>query len=43
MSSTLDWGHRELMCPPPFFGVLYEFNPWMHREVTIDPVRALEQ
>jgi N-dimethylarginine dimethylaminohydrolase len=28
------------MCPPKFFGVLYEINPWMHREVTADPERA---
>ena len=24
------------MCPPEHFGVLYEINPWMHREVTVD-------
>ena len=24
------------MCPPSYFGVLYEINPWMHREVTVD-------
>jgi N-dimethylarginine dimethylaminohydrolase len=28
------------MCPPQHFGVLYEINPWMHREVTVDPERA---
>jgi arginine dihydrolase len=33
---TLDWGHRYLMCPPEHFGVLYEINPWMHREVKVD-------
>ena len=43
MTSPLDWGHRYLMCPPQFYGVLYEINPWMHREVAIDPDRALEQ
>jgi N-dimethylarginine dimethylaminohydrolase len=24
------------MCPPEHFGVLYEINPWMHREVKVD-------
>jgi N-dimethylarginine dimethylaminohydrolase len=24
------------MCPPEHFGVLYEINPWMHREVSVD-------
>jgi N-dimethylarginine dimethylaminohydrolase len=24
------------MCPPEHFGVLYEINPWMHREVVVD-------
>jgi N-dimethylarginine dimethylaminohydrolase len=31
------------MCPPEHFGVLYEINPWMHREVTVDRDRAREQ
>jgi N-dimethylarginine dimethylaminohydrolase len=31
------------MCPPDFFGVLYEINPWMHAEVQADPARAAEQ
>jgi N-dimethylarginine dimethylaminohydrolase len=31
------------MCPPEHFGVLYEINPWMHREVRADPERAREQ
>ncbi len=31
------------MCPPTHFGVLYEINPWMHAEVTVDPDRALVQ
>ena len=39
----LAWGHRFLMCPPLHFGVLYEINPWMHREVTVDRDRAREQ
>lgn len=40
---SLTWGHRYLMCPPGHFQVLYEINPWMHREVQADPQRALEQ
>jgi N-dimethylarginine dimethylaminohydrolase len=39
----LEWGRRYLMCPPRHFGVLYEINPWMSREVSVDPDRALAQ
>lgn len=39
----LDWGRRYLMCPPSYFGVLYEINPWMHREVAVDRDRARAQ
>jgi N-dimethylarginine dimethylaminohydrolase len=39
----LDWGRRLLMCPPEHFGVLYEINPWMHREVAVDLDRARDQ
>jgi N-dimethylarginine dimethylaminohydrolase len=28
------------MCPPLHFGVLYEINPWMHREVSVDRDRS---
>jgi N-dimethylarginine dimethylaminohydrolase len=31
------------MCPPLHFGVLYEINPWMSREVSVDPDQALTQ
>ena len=31
------------MCPPEYFGVLYEINPWMHREVAVDRERAMRQ
>ena len=34
---ALSWGRRYLMCPPEHFGVLYEINPWMHRDVKVDP------
>jgi N-dimethylarginine dimethylaminohydrolase len=39
----LGWGRRYLMCPPLHFGVLYEINPWMSSEVSVDPERALAQ
>jgi N-dimethylarginine dimethylaminohydrolase len=39
----LTWGRRYLMCPPRHFGVLYEINPWMSREVSVDPDQALVQ
>lgn len=41
--SALDWGRRFLMCPPSYFGVLYEINPWMHHEVEVDRDLAVEQ
>jgi N-dimethylarginine dimethylaminohydrolase len=41
--TPLPWGRRYLMCPPAYFGVLYEINPWMHREVVADPERATDQ
>ncbi len=31
------------MCPPEHFGVLYEINPWMHRQVSVDLDRARDQ
>lgn len=40
---ALPWGRHYLMCPPGHFQVLYEINPWMHREVPADPQRALAQ
>ena len=39
----LPWGRRYLVCPPSHFGVLYEINPWMHKEVSVDPDRARTQ
>jgi N-dimethylarginine dimethylaminohydrolase len=41
--TALDWGRRYLMCPPQHFGVLYEINPWMHREVSVRPDEAASQ
>lgn len=42
-SPALAWGRRYLMCPPRHFGVLYEINPWMSREVAVDVDRAAQQ
>jgi N-dimethylarginine dimethylaminohydrolase len=39
----LAWGRRYLVCPPNYFGVLYEINPWMHAEVRVDADRARDQ
>jgi len=41
--SAMRWGHRYLMCPPHHFGVLYEINPWMHREIAVDHDAAVAQ
>src|SRR5438105_13216426 len=41
--TPLAWGRRFLMCPPEHFNVLYEINPWMHREVAVDLDRARSQ
>ena len=40
---ALPWGRRYLMCPPEHFEVVYEINPWMHREVKVAPDAAVEQ
>ncbi len=42
-TAPLSWGRRYLMCPPRHFGVLYEINPWMSREVSVDPDQARTQ
>jgi N-dimethylarginine dimethylaminohydrolase len=42
-AGDLNWGRRILMCPPRHFGVLYEINPWMSSEVTVDADRAATQ
>ena len=43
MSRVLPWGRRYLVCPPSHYGVLYEINPWMHKEVRVDADRARTQ
>ncbi|HEY7072933.1 MAG TPA: arginine deiminase-related protein [Acidimicrobiales bacterium] len=42
-AGDLRWGRRILMCPPRHFGVLYEINPWMSSEVTVDADQAAAQ
>ena len=32
-----------LMCPPDFYGIEYEINPWMSRTIPSDAVRSREQ
>lgn len=41
--TRLDWGRRYLMAPAQHYGVLYEINPWMNREVPADPERSMDQ
>src|SRR5438309_10329616 len=42
-ATPLSWGKSYLMCPPDYFGVFYEINPWMHQENRPDFVLAMEQ
>ena len=34
---------RILMCPPDYYGIEYEINPWMNRQVGTDHARAVGQ
>jgi N-dimethylarginine dimethylaminohydrolase len=34
---------RLLVCPPDYFGIEYEINPWMHRSNTVNREQALSQ
>jgi N-dimethylarginine dimethylaminohydrolase len=34
---------RYLMCPPTYFTVSYEINPWMHKDRPTDTARAVAQ
>ena len=34
---------RILMCPPDYYGIEYEINPWMNRKVGSDPTESLRQ
>ena len=42
-TTPLSWGNSYLMCPPDYFGVFYEINPWMHQENRPDFELAMEQ
>ncbi len=42
-AQPLTWGRSYLMCPPDYFGVLYEINPWMHRDIQANKEKAYEQ
>src|SRR5438309_878936 len=42
-TTPLAWGNSYLMCPPDYFGVFYEINPWMHQENRPDFELAIEQ
>ena len=35
--------HTSLMCPPDFYGIEYEINPWMSRQRQADQMLAIEQ
>jgi len=34
---------RLLVCPPDYFGIEYEINPWMHRSNCVNRERAVQQ
>ena len=34
---------RILMCPPDYYGIEYEINPWMSRARGSSPVKAQDQ
>jgi N-dimethylarginine dimethylaminohydrolase len=34
---------RILMCPPDFYGIEYEINPWMDRAIGSDPIESHRQ
>jgi N-dimethylarginine dimethylaminohydrolase len=38
-----DAAARILMCPPDYYGIEYEINPWMHKEIAADRERAKSQ
>ena len=39
----MDRTPRILMCPPDFYGIEYEINPWMNRQVASDPAESHRQ
>ncbi|CAN5915407.1 hypothetical protein BH23PLA1_BH23PLA1_42470 [soil metagenome] len=34
---------RILMCPPEYYGIEYEINPWMNRQIKSDPAESRKQ
>ncbi len=42
-TGELSWGRSYLMCPPDYFGVFYEINPWMHTDIAPDRDLAQRQ
>jgi N-dimethylarginine dimethylaminohydrolase len=40
MFSQVPW---ILMCPPDYYGIEYEINPWMNRQLASDPDRSRRQ
>src|SRR5262249_12412093 len=40
---VMDRTPRILMCPPDFYGIEYEINPWMNRKVASDSVESHRQ
>jgi N-dimethylarginine dimethylaminohydrolase len=32
---------KVLLCPPTYFDVEYEINPWMHKEVRPDKKKSM--
>lgn len=34
---------RILMCPPTHYGIVYEINPWMNKNVGTDPIESIRQ
>lgn len=40
---ALSWGRTYLMCPPDYYGVFYEINPWMHADAAFDRELAQKQ
>lgn len=34
---------RLLMCKPNFYNVIYEINPWMNKQITVNLQKAFKQ
>jgi len=40
---SLNQNKKFLMCKPTYYGIYYEINPWMHKEIKVDHDLACEQ